>query len=229
MALRKGLRLGIVARLGLAGALGFAIIGAVTAFERRKPAEAVAAEPQAVPAAAESKASINALLNGDAGDTTVTTGSIPPPDVKPALGTVSGLPIPRFVSLKADKVNVRQGPTRDHDVAWVFQRSGLPVEIVAEFENWRRIRDSDGAEGWVMQSMLSGRRTALVAPWSKSKTLSLYRASNEDSATVARLEPGVLATIKECQGAWCRVTGDRFEGWLRQNEVWGAYPGEVVD
>ncbi len=78
----------------------------------------------------------------------------------------SGLPLPRFVSLKSDRVNVRAGPGQSHRVAWVFSRAGLPVEIVAEFENWRRIRDSDGSEGWVFHSLLSGRRTGVVAPWS---------------------------------------------------------------
>ena len=78
-------------------------------------------------------------------------------------GTASGLPVPRFVSLKSDKVNVRAGPTKDHDVAWVYSRAALPVEVTAEFENWRRIRDWEGAEGWVYHSLLSGRRTALVA------------------------------------------------------------------
>ncbi len=77
--------------------------------------------------------------------------------------------MPRFVSLKSDKVNVRAGPTKDHDVTWVYTRSGLPVEITAEFENWRRIRDWEGAEGWVYHSLLSGRRTALVAPSRKAK------------------------------------------------------------
>src|SRR5258708_21975031 len=83
-------------------------------------------------------------------------------------GTASGLPVPRFVSLKSDRVNVRGGPTKDHDVTWVYTRSGLPVEVTAEFENWRRIRDWEGAEGWVYHSLLSGRRTAIVAPKAKS-------------------------------------------------------------
>ncbi len=87
----------------------------------------------------------------------VTTGSA----AKDVL-TTSGLPIPRYVSLKSDHVNVRAGPTKDNDVAWVYTRSGLPVEITAEFENWRRVRDSEGAEGWVYHSLLSGRRTAVV-------------------------------------------------------------------
>src|SRR6187401_2096362 len=79
-----------------------------------------------------------------------------------AAGSASGLPVPRYVSLKSDRVNVRAGPTKDHAVAWVFTRPGLPVEVTAEFENWRRIRDSEGAEGWVYHSLLSGKRTAVV-------------------------------------------------------------------
>src|SRR5919198_223075 len=84
-----------------------------------------------------------------------------------ARGPASGLPIPRFVSLKSDRVNVRAGPTKDHDVTWVYTRSGLPVEVTAEFENWRRIRDWEGAEGWVYHSLLSGKRTGLIAPKAK--------------------------------------------------------------
>ncbi len=88
--------------------------------------------------------------------------------------TTSGLPVPRYVSLKSDHVNVRAGPTKDNDVAWVYTRSGLPVEITAEFENWRRVRDSEGAEGWVYHSLLSGRRTAVVTMKNKDELAPLY-------------------------------------------------------
>src|SRR5262245_3374626 len=103
---------------------------------------------------------------------------------------VSGLPIPRFVSLKTDKVNVRGGPTKDHDVTWVYNRAGLPVEITAEFENWRRIRDWEGAEGWVYHSLLSGRRTATVAPKGKSKDelVALYEKPEAEPAVTASLQ-----------------------------------------
>ncbi len=84
------------------------------------------------------------------------------PAEQAATGPASGLPVPRFVSLKSDRVNVRAGPTKDHDVVWVYARSALPVEVTAEFENWRRIRDWEGAEGWVYHSLLSGRRTAII-------------------------------------------------------------------
>ncbi len=89
---------------------------------------------------------------------------------KDSATTASGLPVPRYVSLKSDHVNVRAGPTKDNDVAWVYTRSGLPVEITAEFENWRRVRDSEGAEGWVYHSLLSGRRTAVVTMKSEGRT-----------------------------------------------------------
>ena len=79
-------------------------------------------------------------------------------DTAIATGSVSGLPVPRFVSLKSDRVNVRSGPNKDQDVRWVYTRAGMPVEVTAEFENWRRIRDWEGAEGWVYHSLLSGKR-----------------------------------------------------------------------
>ena len=94
------------------------------------------------------------------------TGSVAAP--AQAFGP-SGFPVPRFVTLKATKVNVRRGPSSDHEVAFVFQRKGLPVEIIAESENWRKIRDSEGTEGWILQSMLTGRRTAYVAKWINSR------------------------------------------------------------
>ena len=89
-----------------------------------------------------------------------------------ASGSASGLPVPRFVSLKADRVNVRSGPNKDQEVRWVYTRAGMPVEITAEFENWRRIRDWEGAEGWVYHSLLSGKRTAVVVPKIKDKLVS---------------------------------------------------------
>src|SRR5690348_592132 len=132
-------------------------------------------------------------------------------------GTASGLPVPRFVSLKSDKVNVRSGPTKDHDVAWVYSRAALPVEVTAEFENWRRIRDWEGAEGWVYHSLLSGRRTALVAPpKNKEDLLELHAKPEAASGITAKLQHGVLASVKRCQNGWCRLVGDGFDGWIEQ-------------
>jgi SH3-like domain-containing protein len=144
------------------------------------------------------------------------------------VGPKSGLPLPRFVSLKPDRVNVRGGPTRDHEVTFVYTRSGLPVEITAESDNWRRIRDWEGSEGWVYHSLLSGKRTALVAPKDKSQLVPLY--DSDSSSTVrAELQAGVQASVKRCTGTWCRIVGPRFDGWVRQEQLWGVYANEKVE
>jgi SH3-like domain-containing protein len=145
------------------------------------------------------------------------------------IGTVSGLPMPRFVSLKSDRVNVRAGPTKDHEVVWVFTRAGLPVEITAEFENWRRVRDWEGAEGWVYHSLLSGRRTALVATKPKDELVSLYEKPDAESAVVARLQTGVLGAVKQCAAGFCRFVGDKFDGYIAQARLFGVYPNEKVE
>lgn len=144
-------------------------------------------------------------------------------------GTASGLPVPRYVSLKSDHVNVRAGPTKDHDVAWVYTRAGLPVEITAEFENWRRVRDSEGAEGWVYHSLLSGRRTAVVTMKKKDELAPIYDRADPASAVAARLQAGVVAQVRRCQDGWCRITGSGFDGWIEQQRLWGVYADEKVN
>src|SRR5512132_745855 len=109
-------------------------------------------------------------------------------------GSVSGLPIPRFVSLKSDRVNARSGPNKDQDVRWVYTRAAMPVEITAEFENWRRIRDWEGAEGWVYHSLLSGKRTSVITAKSKDELVPLYANADAEAPVAARLQSGVLAT-----------------------------------
>jgi SH3-like domain-containing protein len=149
------------------------------------------------------------------------------------MGTASGLPVPRYVSLKSDRVNLREGPAKDHRTTWIFQRAGLPIEITAEFEIWRKVRDSEGSEGWVLHSLLSGRRTALVTPWKKnakgSPTSTLYQKPSEGAAPVAMLQPGVLANIRSCDKTWCRINGEGFDGFMHQAELWGVYPNEVIE
>jgi SH3-like domain-containing protein len=143
--------------------------------------------------------------------------------------SASGLPVPRYVSLKSDHVNVRSGPTKDNDVAWVYTRTGLPVEITAEFENWRRVRDSEGAEGWVYHSLLSGRRTAVISMKHKDDLASLYESADESSGVVARLQAGVIAQVKKCVSSWCHVAGNGFDGWIEQERLWGVYADEKVE
>lgn len=150
-------------------------------------------------------------------------------DIAIATGSVSGLPVPRFVSLKSDRVNVRSGPNKDQEVRWVYTRAGMPVEVTAEFENWRRIRDWEGAEGWVYHSLLSGKRSAVVVPTLKDDLVPLYESPDAKSPETARLQSGVLGQLKSCNGTWCQFVGKNFDGWIRQERLWGAYPNEKVD
>lgn len=141
----------------------------------------------------------------------------------------SGLPLPRFVSLKSGKVNLRIGPGLNYPVEWMYTKAGVPMEIIQEFDNWRRVRDAEGAEGWINQSLLSGRRTAIAAPWQQGKEAELMLRSGPDTSSriVARLQPGVIGTIKECDGQWCEMEFSGHRGWISQTQIWGAYPGEV--
>lgn len=141
----------------------------------------------------------------------------------------SGLPLPRFVSLKNTRVNVRRGPSQGHAIAWQFQRAGLPVEIIREFENWRLIRDSEGEEGWVFHSLLSGARTAIVAPWDHQATLrAMHRRPDPDAGVTARVEPQVVVSVKQCDGTWCAVEAKGYSGWIEQSELWGVYLDERI-
>jgi len=142
----------------------------------------------------------------------------------------SGLPLPRFVSLKSGKVNSRIGPGVNYPVDWMYLKPGLPMEIIQEYDNWRRVRDSDGAEGWINQSLLSGKRTAMVAPWQRGKetTVALLSEPRREASKIVLVEPGVVGTIKECNGEWCQMTFAGHTGWLSQTLVWGAYPGETI-
>ncbi|MEO3386626.1 SH3 domain-containing protein [Mesorhizobium sp. CAU 1741] len=141
----------------------------------------------------------------------------------------SGLPLPRYVSLKSGRVNLRIGPGLNYPVDWLYLKSGVPMEIIQEYDNWRRVRDAEGAEGWINQSLLSGRRTAIAAPWQRGKEAELLLRAEPDTTSriVAKLEPGVIGTIKTCNGQWCEMTFSGHSGWLSQTQIWGAYPGEV--
>ena len=146
------------------------------------------------------------------------------------IGKASGLAVPRYVSLKSDRVNLREGPSKENRTTWIFQRAGLPVEITAEFETWRKVRDSEGSEGWVLHSLLSGRRTGLVTPWKKDGTPVTVRGKPaDDAAATAKLEPNVLANIRSCDKTWCRVNGPGFDGFVKQVDLWGVYPNEVIE
>ena len=142
-------------------------------------------------------------------------------------GETSGLPLPRFVSLRSDEVNLRSGPGQRYPIDWIYSRKDLPVEVVAEFEAWRKIRDWQGTEGWVLQSMLSGRRMMVVIGSPRP-----LRSSDADSADpVAVIDPGVIGRLVQCprNRDFCRVDTGTVQGWLRREEVWGVYKGEWIE
>src|SRR6188472_3355220 len=144
-------------------------------------------------------------------------------------GPKNSLPVPRFVSLKSDKVNVRKGPSTNQSIVWVFSRAGLPVEVIAESDNWRRVRDSEGADGWVFHSLLSGRRTVLVSPWTKTpENVPLYSRKSTSAGTVAELAPSVLGNVLSCDGEWCELSIDDYSGFVQQDKLWGVYKDEVI-
>jgi SH3-like domain-containing protein len=129
--------------------------------------------------------------------------------------------LPRFASLRASTVNLRVGPGRRYPVEWVYRRAGWPVEIIAAYGNWRRVRDADGTEGWVQRRLLSSGRTIVV----RGGIRPLHQAPDDRSALVARVEPGVVAGLDECRAAWCRVEAAGHEGWIRRAAVWGTRGG----
>ena len=138
----------------------------------------------------------------------------------------SSLPLPRFVSLRADEVNMRTGPGVQYPVEWVFKRNGLPVEIISEFDTWRKVRDWQGTQGWIHQSMLNGKRKFIVIGSERT----VRRSARSDSAARAILELGVIGRVTECEksSSWCKVEVDGITGWLRRVDVWGIYRGEEI-
>ncbi len=162
-----------------------------------------------------------------AGSWTASTASEANAPDEQAAGKPDGLPLPRFVSLRADSVNLRVGPNARYPIEWIYVRRDLPVEIIAEFDTWRRVKDPAGTEGWVHSSMLSGRRTAIVT----GGVGQLLRTADGKPDPVASLEPGVIVAVERCpQGAvLCRVEAEGIAGWLSRDALWGVYPGEVIN
>ncbi|MGE5270407.1 MAG: SH3 domain-containing protein [Thiohalocapsa sp.] len=145
----------------------------------------------------------------------------------PALAAdeAAALKVPRFVNLHADRVNLRTGPGRQYPIEWVLTRKDMPVEVIAQFEHWRRVRDWDGTVGWVQEHMVTGRRYVMVA---KGGIRAVYRGPDPNSGEVARAEPGVLARLDECAAAMCRIEASDVTGWMRRSDLWGVYPDEKV-
>ncbi len=150
----------------------------------------------------------------------------PAQEVTTAIPKGSGLPVPRFVSLKSGKVHARTGPALRYPVRWVYQRPGLPVEVIQEFDVWRKIRDRDGAEGWVNQILIDGRRTAIIEG---EELVAARRQDSEKSKIAARFEPGVIVQLRQCLPEQCEVSAGGYRGWVPRKFLWGLYRGELLD
>jgi SH3-like domain-containing protein len=151
----------------------------------------------------------------------------PPSPAQQATGDASAEPKPsaHFASLRSDKVNMHNGPSGDFPVLWTYVRKGLPMEVLATYDLWRKVRDPDGVEGWVHQQMLTGRRNVLVT----GATRGLRREPQPAAEIVANLEPGVVAQLAHCNPDWCEIKAGGYRGWLKRDEIWGLEPGEIVE
>ncbi len=153
----------------------------------------------------------------------------PAPQPRPEIraDTPSGFPVPRYVTLKAAKTRARTGPSFDHPVAWIYQRRGLPVEVVAETTLWRRVRDPEGDEAWVHESTLDGTRRVLIR--SAADPAQMREQPDETAAIVAFLEAGAIARARACQGDWCRISAENWDGWILRATLWGVYADEEFE
>jgi SH3-like domain-containing protein len=134
------------------------------------------------------------------------------------------VPLPRFEVLHADKVNLRAGPGDRYPIEWVYLRKDWPVEVIAQFDHWRRVRDWEGTEGWVHEKMIVPRREVIVT----GAVRALRQNPDLSGGLVARAEPGVVARLDECRGDWCRIVAGDTTGWVQRSDIWGVYPSETV-
>ena len=223
----------ISARMALAGALIWSAAGIALAQEGVRPmprpdaAPATAATTAEVTPAAAAPAAAPAApaLAAPAGPQPAAATAPQKPVRDPNRGSVTNLPLPRFVSLKGNEGNARRGPGLTHRIDWVFTRSGMPLKITAEFEHWRRVEDAEGVGGWVHYALLSGVRSVLVA-----EDMADFHARPQDGSEVLfRAERNVLGWVQECHGDWCRVSVDGDRGWVQTSALWGVRPGEVIE
>jgi SH3-like domain-containing protein len=141
----------------------------------------------------------------------------------PSAFSVTGLPIPRFVTLASERVFMRAGPGQKYPVLWEYSRRGLPVEIVMEFDVWRKIRDSEGAEGWVHKSLLSGRRAGIVK---HDDLVSVFRRPETTARLMAYAQPEAIISLETCANGWCQVRAQGYSGWMERKFIWGVYEAE---
>ncbi len=146
-------------------------------------------------------------------------------ETETSIGPITKLPLPRYVSLRSGEINVRRGPGLDYRKDWVFRRAGLPVQVVDEYGDWRRIVDQDSAGGWVYHALITGRRTALVT----ADRVTLLQDPDDAADPVAEAEQGVVARLIECTPAWCEIEREGHRGWVRKATIWGVDSDETIE
>lgn len=135
-------------------------------------------------------------------------------------------PMPRFVSLASSHINVRAGPGKKYPITWVYTQKNRPVEIILEYDAWRKIRDRDGEEGWVHSALLSGRRFGLTVV---DPHTVLYKKPQDTARKLLKFNPLVLVSVKSCDGTWCKASSGDIQGYIKEKSLWGVYVGEKFD
>lgn len=144
-------------------------------------------------------------------------------------GPETGLALPRFISLEAERANVRIGPGKEYRIKWVFTRPGLPLEVIRESNHWRKVRDWQGESGWIHHVLLTSRRVAMVSPWGNAPPAPMRSEPDPRASIVVNLESRVIVPVAGCDGQWCSITVRELDGYIRQDKLWGVYPGETID
>lgn len=147
---------------------------------------------------------------------------------EPADEGETGLAIPRFVSLRSNHINARSGPGARYPIEWVYMQKSAPVEITAEFELWRKVKDWQGSESWIHKSMLSGKRYAkIITPGENN----IYSKPDFQSKVIAKAEDEVIGEISKCPSGmnFCLLKFSSIEGWVPKTNFFGVYPNEVIE
>lgn len=151
--------------------------------------------------------------------------AVPASAQDPAVGKVTSLPIPRYVSIRADEANLRVGPGGQYPIRWRLLRAGMPAQIVDEENQWREVVLHDGERGWLYAPLLSGARTVYVT----FERAPLVASADLNAGVVAYVEKRVVLRVDACEPHWCKVRKGEIKGWIARHMVWGLSPAETFD
>lgn len=154
------------------------------------------------------------------------------------VGKETGLPIPRFVVLKFNESNLRSGPSSKHKISWVYKKKNYPLEVIAEFEHWRKVRDIDGVEGWLNENQITGKHSGIIIKTNMYQEKNRYKLKNNEgiifrnpseiSYPIAKIEIGSVVKILHCRESWCQIITDtKLKGWYQKENLWGVYKHEI--